>query len=84
MISAVFQGVQIIAAAASVDQARSAVSLLTDLVRKTPALLPMMCSSVIPSRPNQQPKTYQDSPFMRCAPGLRAITNSPKGNKGFE
>ena len=46
VVSAVFHGVHSMSATASVDQLLSSISLLFVRVRKTPALLPTMCSSV--------------------------------------
>ena len=79
VIAAVFQSVHSMSVTASADQLLSSVSLLTVRVRKSPALLPTMCSSVCESLPNQQPYTNCVWLFCTCAPGLRARINTPNG-----
>ena len=82
VVDAVFQSVHSMSVTASVAQLLSSVSLLTVRVRKAPALLPTMCSSVCESLPNQQPYTNCVWLFCKCAPGRLAKTNSPNGNTG--
>ena len=72
VVAAVFHSVHSMSVTASADQLLSSVSLLTVRVRKSPALLPTMCSSVCESLPNQQPYTNCVWLFCTCAPGLRA------------
>ena len=77
IVGVAIQGSHFIACSSPVSQRLFSTRRFSARLRTSPFGVPIRCSSVLESRPNQIPSNQADSNLFRRAPGRRQATASP-------